>query len=91
VTTEIVTRDEAVEIATKARHGSGWVLPDRCTQAVRVTDEPPPGLGYESSLLGPAWYVWFRPNSQGVASSEVIVVSKGTGQIVGAGSAGDEG
>jgi hypothetical protein len=39
----------------------------------------------------PAWYVWFLPNTCGLASSFVLVVAKRSGKVIVGGSAGDEG
>jgi hypothetical protein len=84
-----ITRDQAIAIANHLRR-SNPDLPERCTSAVRVTEEAPGGL-YRVWDDEPAWYVWFLTNTCGLASSFVLVVSKRTGEVIGGGSAGDEG
>jgi hypothetical protein len=84
-----IARDQAIAIANQLRR-SDSDLPERCTSAVRVTEEAPGGL-YRVWDDEPAWYVWFLTNTCGLASSFVLVVSKRTGEVIGGGSAGDEG
>ena len=81
---------EATAIATLIRGVDPTGLPDGWTHAVKVTDEPAEGL-YRFWEDEPAWYVWFLPRHFGLGSSEVVVVSKRTGRVIGSGSAGDEG
>jgi hypothetical protein len=90
MTTRVITAQEATEIATRARNVDPSSLPEGRTQAFKVTDEPCTGL-YRTWEDEPAWYVWFLPRYVGLGSSEVIVVSKRTGEVIGVGSAGDEG
>jgi len=85
-----VTSEMAVEIATRERNVDPAGLPDGWTTATKVTDEPCTGL-YQTWGNEPAWYVWFPPRFFGLGSSEVLVVSKRTGKVIGGGSACDEG
>lgn len=87
---QAVTLEMAIEIATRKRDVDPTGVPEGWTCATKVTEEPPPGL-YRVWDDEPAWYVWFLPRFFGLGSSEVLVVSKRTGRVLGRGSAGDEG
>ena len=83
------SRDEAIEIATRNRREDRADLPERCTRATGASDEPPEGM-YRYWGDEPAWYVFFRPLSEGLVPSDVVVVSKRTGCVIGSGTAPNE-
>jgi hypothetical protein len=85
-----ISSEEAIAIADQAHRGQRQDLSARCAGAFKITEQPPEGM-YQYWRDEPAWYVWFLPEPWALASSYVIVVSKRTGQIIGNGSAGDEG
>ena len=83
------SRDEAIEIATRSRREYREDLPERCIQAIGASDEPPEGL-YRYWGDEPAWYVFLPPRAEGLVSSDVVVVSKRTGCVIGSGTAPNE-
>lgn len=89
-----VTREQAIDIATTYHRGGTSTaqapnLPEGWLRAHRATEVPPPHM--YGQPREPSWYVWFSPRHGGLGSSDVVVVSKRTGQVIGHGSAGDEG
>lgn len=89
VTGASVTARQAVEIAATHQSGGLDVAASR-RRITQITESPPAGL-YRAWPEQPAWYVWFLPRTRGLESSTVVVVSKRTGEVLGCGSAGDEG
>lgn len=85
-----VTTEQAAEIAVRFRGAAPAGVPDDWWQPIKVTQDAPAGL-YQTWPEEPAWYVWFLPRFVGLGSSEIIVVSKRSGEVIGGGSAMDEG
>jgi hypothetical protein len=83
------SRDEAIEIATRSRREYREDLPERCARATGASDEPPEGM-YRLWGDEPAWYVFFPPQAHGLVPSDVVVVSKRTGCVIGSGTAPNE-
>ena len=76
-----ISREEAIEIATRSRREYREDLPERCIRATGASDEPPEGL-YRLWGDEPAWYVFFPPQSEGLVPSDMVVVSKRTGRVI---------
>ena len=84
-----ISRDEAIGIATRSSREYRADLPERCIQATGASDEPPEGL-YRYWGDERAWYVFFPPRSEGLVPSDMVVVSKRTGRVIGHGTSPDE-
>ena len=99
-----VTRDQAIEIATRercikrdpepqshlfVRVPNETELPEGCLNTIHASDEMPGGL-YRTWADEPAWCVWFKSPLSGVVESHVIIVSKRTGEVLYNGSAPQE-
>ena len=81
-----ISREEAIEIATRSRRE---YLPEKCARATGVSDEPPECF-YRLWGDEPAWYVVFPPREHGLVPSDVVAVSKRTGRIIGHGNSPGE-